>query len=142
MNRKGLFGMIFIFIALIVVTTMVVYQSNPNYEYKYLNWTNMNATAQLRAPQSNVIADVAFKIVDTMGYCVFTLTNASVDWAKQHPQLNWKLFLYLILFAFILYIIVPLIKVFLILGIFIKDLFQSRKEAKRLKELRARRDGK
>ena len=102
-----------------------------------LNWSNVSANINLNVSETNQpITNMVYKFVDAYGYIAFEIGKLGAIWGVDNIKISGKTLAIILVLYLLAPVLLNLIKLLLIIGIFIKEIIQSRKEKKELKILR------
>jgi len=102
----------------------------------YRNVTLALNTKNLSPNIDGTIIRIVYKIVDATTYVIIETAKVAGKLAIENPQINFKLILWLLLIGLILTVALPLLKISVIIGILIIDIYHHFKEKKILQKLR------
>lgn len=83
-----------------------------------------------------LIKNIIYKIVDTVMYVSIQLARLTSRLAIENPDVNFRAILYLLFFALVLTVALPLLKICVIVGILLIDMTRHFKEKRRIRKLR------
>lgn len=135
MNKKGvgLLGYVIVLSILLFVGIGVIVGN----EGIDITEHTQNITWVDREPSGNTTVSIGInKVVNAAGWIFMEAGKEFMKWGAENPDFPWKALCYLLLAAFIAPLILVLVKLIVIITIFLKDFFQSRRERKEIKRLR------
>ena len=136
MNKKGM-GLVTTFIVLVALLVGVAVTSQVNFDLDgfkdALTWRTIEIGPIEAAPD---LGNALNSFVNGIGETTFHVAKWIAEWSSQHPEVPFKLLIYLLILSILAPLIVAFIKIIVILFVLIQEYFQSKKERKRIKALR------
>ena len=151
MNRKGMFStitniVIFFFIMMIAIFA-IMYQNVPDFDAKNVtdimmvnyhnnNYSNMVSHYENSSDVAAPIFAIAYKTIDAVVYSAFQATTFAAMVARQYPDYNWKLIVYVILIAIFAPALYYLFLACVVIFLLIREAVLNRREKKKLNALK------
>lgn len=150
-NKKGMLSFTTLFILMFVAVILAMAQNGVDKETisnitNVLNWSriggNISNNLQTSAEHSTsdiakVVLFAAEKAVDFFGYTVFEVTKLATKYASSNPEIiNANLLMSLIILCLLAPLIYPAFIIIVSLILIIKEWIVSRREKKKLNQLR------
>lgn len=145
MNKKGsmanITGLMTLFVLVLVCVSLIQIQQSsvsPDDVLKILSDTENKTLQNFKITEDNsLIVNVLYSYLGFLIYSAVEITKAAVQYAVANPEyINPITLLWLIIIALLAPVVIITFKLILIIVILIKDVVQSKKEKKRLDELR------
>ena len=138
MNKRGL-GYLWWAMILAALTIGAAVQMNPDFDVNLfknnLNWTHIEFELE-EAPE---LGGALEAFVNGLGEAAYYLIKWAADIAKDYPNVPFQLLLYIAVIAVFAPIILLILKATLLLFVIIKEMIQSRREKRLLREERIKR---
>lgn len=132
MNKQGMSFTFLILILLVAVIGFAV-QQNPNFNIENfkgnLSWREIN----LNVTEAPELGEALEDGINGLGGALLGIARWAADLARENPDVPWKLIIIGVVLAIIAPIILIVVKLGALIFILTKEIIQSRKEKKLLK---------
>jgi len=150
MNKKGFMGILSLIITftllvlgLCLITNDSLSEIGKGPTILNLSWTPVSQTAVNDNIYANQIITFIYSFINFIGYWIMEFANFVSVWASQHPEINGKVLISLVILMLLTPLIYPVFLIIISLSLIIKELFTTRNERKRyLNEKELKKGGK